>query len=188
MKPQKGIVDVRELPNADFDQLWDRIFLPDDVKTRLVSQLLLEFTVRGKFDVGALPLHGIVLLVGPPGTGKTSLAKAIASQAAASLHNARVKFLEVEPDSLTSSSLGKSQREITSFLQDTLPRICIRTYNGPILRRVETLAGNRTKMSLEANPIDVHRGDRRRLSWHRQPRIQVSSSSLHRYKQFRGST
>jgi SpoVK/Ycf46/Vps4 family AAA+-type ATPase len=153
----KGILEQCDLPNKTFDDLWERIFVADEVKSRLISQVLLEFTIRDKINSGALPLHGIILLVGPPGTGKTSLAKGIASRAASLLRGKKVRFVQVEPHSLTSSSLGKSQREVTTFLSQTITEIADSAPLIVLLDEVETLAANRSRMSLEANPIDVHR-------------------------------
>jgi SpoVK/Ycf46/Vps4 family AAA+-type ATPase len=153
----KGILDSRALPDDSFDALWDSIVLEQAVRDRLVAQAILNFTLRGKVDRARVPLHGILLLVGPPGTGKTSLAKGLASKTARSLSGARLRFLEVEPHALASASLGKSQQAVRHLLGAVITE---EAACGPLivlLDEVETLAADRSKMSLEANPVDVHR-------------------------------
>ena len=153
---EKGVLHRRSLPDPEFDALYDRIVLPDDQKRRIVSQMILEFTLRGTLDRGAVPLHGVILLTGPPGTGKTSFAKGAASKAAHVL-GAGVEFIEAEPHALTSSALGKTQRAVRDFLHGTVAEAAMKGPTIVLLDEVETMAASRAKMSLEANPVDVHR-------------------------------
>jgi len=153
---ETGILQKIELPQSDLSQLWQRIVLPKALKETLIGQVAVEFSMRGKFPKAAIPLHGIILLIGPPGTGKTTICRGLASVAAEFL-STTMTLIEIEPHSLTGSQLGKSQREVRELFQKKLPEY---TAQGPIivlLDEVETLAIDRTRLSLDANPVDVHR-------------------------------
>lgn len=71
---------------------------------------------------------------------KRPLQKGVVSAAADLQQGANITFLEVEPHSLTSLALGKSQREIRKFLEEvvTLDRV---------VDEVETLVADRSKMN-----------------------------------------
>jgi SpoVK/Ycf46/Vps4 family AAA+-type ATPase len=118
---------------------------------------VLNFTMRGKVDRSVIPLHGVILLVGPPGTGKTSLARGLAHRTAESFPGGKFRLLEVEPHTLTSSGMGKTQRAVSDLFSQAIAEAATAGPTIVLLDEVETLAADRSKMSLEANPIDIHR-------------------------------
>ena len=152
-----GVLVSRSLPHDEFDDLWESIFVDQELKDRLLGQAVLNFTLRPRVTRDRIPLHGIILLVGPPGTGKTSLGRGLASVTASAFKKQKFLYLEVEPHALVSHSLGKSQQAVTGLFGTTIAE---HAAIGPVivlLDEVETLAGARSKMSMEANPVDVHR-------------------------------
>lgn len=153
----KGVNRRRGLPDDKLGALWDSIIVPEALRTRLLSQAVLNFSIRGQVDRTDLPLHGIILLTGEPGTGKTSLARGLAHRTAQAFPGHSFQLLEIEPHSLTSSAMGKTQRAVSDLFSQTITEAAAAGPTIILLDEVETLAADRSRMSLEANPIDIHR-------------------------------
>lgn len=153
----KGIHISRTLSPQEYSDLWDSIRVPQELKEALLCQALLNFTLRPKVSRTVIPLHGVILLVGEPGTGKTSLARGLASKTAEFMASKKLAYLEVEPHSLGSSSLGKTQKAVSELFGQTIAEYAQAGPTFVVLDEVETLIADRSKLSLEANPIDVHR-------------------------------
>lgn len=153
-----GVLDSRPLPDREFIAQWDAVIIESAQKDRLLSQAILNFTLREKINRAYLPLHGLIVLHGPPGTGKTSLARGLAARTAEAINKlGKFRFIEVEPHALTGAALGKSQRAVRDLLGQTVAEQAERGPLIVLLDEVETLAANRSRMSMDANPIDVHR-------------------------------
>ena len=151
-----SIISTHHLPYDDYADAWRSIKVDAATKERLIAQGVFAMIVRKKFSFEVVPSHGILLLTGPPGNGKTTLAKGLANEVARVVRG-KVQFLQIDPHALASSSLGKSQREVTKLFQQTIPE---HANEGPcivLLDEVETIVADRERLSLEANPVDVHR-------------------------------
>ena len=59
----KGIQRAWDLPNSTLGDLWDSIIIAPDRKTQLLSQAVVNFTVRPKVDLGALIIPAVVAAV-----------------------------------------------------------------------------------------------------------------------------
>jgi AAA+ superfamily predicted ATPase len=153
----EGIVAMYELPDPAWESRWTRIVVPQEIKERLLNFTLFSLKHRSRMDAVRLPVHGLIVLAGPPGTGKTTLAGGLADQAARALGES-VLFAEVDPHAFPSQMLGESQRSVARLFDRTLPDLAQRGRPTIVLLdEVESLAVNRTGASLETNPVDVHR-------------------------------
>ncbi len=154
----EGLAGITELPDEDWRDRWDRIVLPAEQKGRLLNYLLFSLRHRGRVSQVGLPIHGLVILSGPPGTGKTTLVGGLADQAARTLEGGSLIFVDIDPHVFPSQLLGESQRAVARLFERTLPDLARRGHPMVVLLdEVEALAVSRSRASLETNPVDVHR-------------------------------
>jgi pachytene checkpoint protein 2 len=155
------------LGNPQLEASWDRIIVAAEIKERLLNHAMLSITLRkaGVTGIG-LPLHGLALLSGPPGVGKTTLARGLGSQIAKELDGRHgvVRVVDVNMHILPSELLGRTQRNIVQLFEEELPALA---EEGPVvvvMDEIEVLAVSRSQASFDINPADVFRGTAALLS------------------------
>jgi SpoVK/Ycf46/Vps4 family AAA+-type ATPase len=145
-------------PNSERAQDWDSIVAVGDAKNRLVRTLVLLYTVRRQLPRAVTALNGLVIISGPPGTGKTTVARGLVNATADVLQGGKARLIEINPHGLMSSEHGQSQQAVQELLNETIPSLASEGLPTLVLLdEVESMAVARSEASLAANPVDVHR-------------------------------
>jgi proteasome regulatory subunit len=139
--PMVGASEIEERPDVSFREIGGLSPQIQELKEVVELPLLRPDLFR---DVGIDPPKG-VLLVGPPGCGKTLLAKAIARETKAT-------FLRMVGSELVQKYIGEGSRMVRELFQlakERAPSILF-------LDEVDSIAGRRTDSSTSADR-EVHR-------------------------------
>ncbi|XP_008430772.1 pachytene checkpoint protein 2 homolog isoform X1 [Poecilia reticulata] len=108
------------LPAAEFDGIWESLVYETGVKTKLLDYVTTTIYFSDKnVDSNLISWNRVVLLHGPPGTGKTSLCKALAQKLSIRLSSRYTygQFVEINSHSLFSKWFSESGKLVTKMFQ-----------------------------------------------------------------------
>ncbi|KAJ8354375.1 hypothetical protein SKAU_G00219420 [Synaphobranchus kaupii] len=108
------------LPTAEFHGIWESLVYEDGIKTQLLDYVSTTIFFSDKnVNSNLISWNRVVLLHGPPGTGKTSLCKALAQKLSIRLSNrySYGQFVEINSHSLFSKWFSESGKLVTKMFQ-----------------------------------------------------------------------
>ena len=152
---------VMSLPHVNLDGLWDALVYGEDIKRRLLDYVYtaMLFTQKG-VNSHVVGWNRVVLLHGPPGTGKTSLCKALSHQLSLRLRRNYTSYelIEINAHSLFSKWFSESGKlvmkmfaAIREFASDPTRFVSI------LIDEVESLTAARSKAMSGSEPSDAIR-------------------------------
>ncbi|GAB5567407.1 pachytene checkpoint protein 2 homolog isoform X4 [Prionailurus iriomotensis] len=149
------------LPAAEFHGLWDSLVYDVEVKSHLLDYVMTTLLFSDKnVDSNLIAWNRVVLLHGPPGTGKTSLCKALAQKLTIRL-SSRYRYgqlIEINSHSLFSKWFSESGKLVTKMFQKIQDLIDDRdALVFVLIDEVESLTAARNACRAGTEPSDAIR-------------------------------
>ncbi|XP_052002770.1 pachytene checkpoint protein 2 homolog [Xyrauchen texanus] len=149
------------LPAAELHGIWESLVYEEDIKEQLLDYVSTTIFFSDKnVDSNLIAWNRVVLLHGPPGTGKTSLCKGLAQKLSIRLSGRYPysQFVEINSHSLFSKWFSESGKLVTKMFQKIQELIDDKdTLVFVLIDEVESLTAARNAAQAGTEPSDAIR-------------------------------
>ncbi|KIM91051.1 hypothetical protein PILCRDRAFT_162053 [Piloderma croceum F 1598] len=147
-----------ELPCVGWDGLWDSLVYSDNIKLKLLDYIHATLVLSdANVDFNIVSWNRVVLLHGPPGTGKTSLCRALAQKLSIRLSHRypHSKLLEINSHSLFSRWFSESGKLVQRLFSNIMELVeDDDTFVVVLIDEVESLTAARAGAMAGTEPSD----------------------------------
>ncbi|KAI0301796.1 P-loop containing nucleoside triphosphate hydrolase protein [Multifurca ochricompacta] len=148
-------------PLVQWEGLWDSLIFPDDTKSRLLDYIYATVLFSdANVDFNIVSWNRVVLLHGPPGTGKTSLCRALAQKLSVRLSHRypQSRLLEINSHSLFSRWFSESGKLVQKLFGSVMELVEDEdTFVVVLIDEVESLTAARAGAMAGTEPTDALR-------------------------------
>ncbi|KAJ3246070.1 Pachytene checkpoint protein 2 [Chytriomyces hyalinus] len=149
------------LPSPHLEGLWESLVFEDDLLGKLLNYVSTSILFADKcIDPNIISFNKVVLLHGPPGTGKTSLCRALAQKLSIRLSDRYpiVRLVEINSHSLFSKFFSESGKMVMKMFQ-SIKDLCDNsdTFICVLIDEVESLTAARKAAVSGMEPSDAIR-------------------------------
>ncbi|GAQ33841.1 pachytene checkpoint component Pch2 [Aspergillus niger] len=150
---------VLALPSIDLEGLWETLDYDQPIQSTLLSAII-SFSAH-KLDKWTINWNKLILIWGPPGTGKTSLCRGLAQKLAIRLGTdyPQSKLFEINAYSLGSKYFGESSKLVNGMFEniETILQEEEDTFVCLFMDEIETLVARRDRALSSNEPFDAIR-------------------------------
>ena len=111
-QPGEALYDLRKLPDDDWQQRGEDLVLPEEDQQSLFRYGMYRLHYRRGDRI-----HGLMMVIGPPGTGKSDAVRGIASTLMRTLSREGNGLL-IRVSALFNEELGRSAKQVDKLLED----------------------------------------------------------------------
>ncbi|OJI86876.1 hypothetical protein ASPTUDRAFT_117184 [Aspergillus tubingensis CBS 134.48] len=154
---------VLALPSIDLEGLWETLDYDQPIQSTLlsaISRMAVSFSAH-KLDKWTINWNKLILIWGPPGTGKTSLCRGLAQKLAIRLGKdyPQSKLFEINAYSLGSKYFGESSKLVNGMFEniETILQEEEDTFVCLFMDEIETLVARRDRALSSNEPFDAIR-------------------------------
>lgn len=154
--PAAAISFQEPVPNEQGLADWKRLVLSQSLRHYILRALSVQIVVAHRGMRAAYGIYGMLLLSGPPGTGKTTIARALVSAVLEKIPSIkRALLIGINCHAIFSAEFGGSQKNVQALFAKIRELAATGIFLFLVIDEADSVLADRQSVDSPANPHDL---------------------------------